>query len=186
MFFVDDDTLPIGGFNSFFNCEASVIRETMSAHLESTGAAIKEVFEDYVPDFDEKRNTFHINSGTLRLNVSGDIDKLLRQCVYKFFMSDKVLNVIKDNLTKYKKSVAVGRAWLLEQYFYGVFFHMLDGLEYQTSKQVRLIMASHNNADLETDIISFKKLPAIIHYLPKDKSPLYTIYTRSIDKYYEN
>lgn len=179
---LDDDTFLLQPIDHYFENKNVIFREQLSAMNDNVKTLLSNICGDIVDIRKLAENRNYLNSGQMIYTWESDV---LLDFMNKVFCQD-MLNFINEGIAKYSKSNTFrkvgGFYWIIEQYIYAVFFeHLKTKTEVVNFKND---ICLHTYTKFKNTKI--KKLPCYIHFLPKDKSPLYEIYTLMVDDYLEN
>jgi hypothetical protein len=181
---LDDDTFLLQPIDHYFQNKHVVMREGMSGMSDRVQQLLTNVYGDIVDINKMKEERHYINSG--QMIYTWDDDVLLE------FMNRTFCRVmydfVEEGIKKYAKKSGVssirktgGFYWIIEQYVYAVFFEYLNQRSEVKRFNSDMILWTYNSFKFD----SIKKLPLYIHFLPKDKTPLYTDYVKMLDSYLE-
>lgn len=175
---LDDDVLYLKPVDEAFQNDFMIKKEMLSRVSGSLASVFRKVWPDRVDDI----NTNLLNSGTIIYTY--DESNGLIEDADSFFSSPEILSELEAG---YEKRLNVhrirGRAWILEQYFFG--FHFINikkkhkVVDFRTYVNLVTVYPKENSSK------TIKKLPYIYHFLPMIKEPLYEHYTKLVDAYLE-
>jgi hypothetical protein len=181
---LDDDTFLLQPIDHYFQHKNVITRESLSGMNDRVQRLLTNVYGDIVDINQMKEDRHYINSGQMIYTWDGDV---LLEFMNRTFCQD-MYDFIEEGVKKYSKKSGTssirktgGFYWIIEQYVYAVFFEYL-----KQSNEVNLFkndMVLWAYTSFKFDVI--KKLPLYIHFLPKDKTPLYTDYVKMLDAYLE-
>jgi hypothetical protein len=181
---LDDDTFLLQPIDHYFHNKNVVMREFLSGMNDRVQRLLTNVYGDIVNINQMKEERCYINSGQMIYTWDSDV---LLDFMNRTFCRD-MYDFIEEGVKKYSKKSGTssirktgGYYWIIEQYVYAVFFEYL-----KQSSEVNLFkndMVLWTYTSFKFD--SIKKLPSYIHFLPKDKTPLYTDYVKMLYAYLE-
>jgi len=185
---MDDDVFLLQPIDEYFKKDYVYHNETVLGVMsKGVEKALKPLYSEYV-DITKMREkpVFCLNSGQL---IHKDNDMLMT-FLNKAFHPD-VYNLLIFAVEKYKAKTGFinsnnkrsigGKFWVLEQNIYSIYYKWLSENGYDVAKFGPEVKVKETLLK-PFDISRVKKLPKYIHYLPTDKTPLYEIYAKQIDR----
>lgn len=168
---LDDDTFFLKPVDSFFKHKC-VVKSKSTNRLKTE--PMVDMFHQMFPEVTKKyiRSTKHlINSGHFIMTWKDSYLKAARN----FFASESAAETLMKIHQKHGK-MNRGAYWMLEEYFFGLYLNHTFGKDTKKfASAVRLIKINPLlNSKFAQD--SIRKLPHIIHLLPKDKLQLFSYY----------
>jgi hypothetical protein len=185
---MDDDVFLLQPIDEYFKKDYVYYGETvlgvMSKGIENT---LNALYSEYL-DITKMREkpAFCLNSGQI---IHKDNDMLMT-FLNKAFHPD-VYNLLVFAVEKYKAKAGFinnnnkrnigGKFWILEQNIYSIYYRWLSENGYDVTLFGPEVKVKETLLK-PFDISRIRKLPKYIHYLPTDKTPLYEIYAKQIDR----
>lgn len=184
---IDDDTLFLCPIDYIFEKDDYVVKKEFLSKMTHRRAQIfADIFD--IENFVNQFNKNLINSGTMLYTYKEKHDLL--GDVQKFYNSGDIFAMLYENYCKNimngeSNRTTSGRVWITEQYFYGIHFLKLK-LSGETITDFGQAVALYTTYIKENaKKIKMKKLPNIMHFVPKNKENFYNFFSNYIDDYVE-
>lgn len=172
---LDDDVFFLRPIDDLFNYDYVIKEEHMSRPKGNFLIALREIYPDRA---DALKNNL-LNSGTIiytyrnDLKLYEDISLFYNPLFLKFFENVESQRISKERVK--------GRAWILEQYAYGLHFMKVKEKYTVNSFKEKVRLITTNPSDKYPK--SINKLPNIMHFLPIDKDSCMSYYSKLVDDY---
>jgi len=187
---MDDDVFLLQPIDEYFKKDYVYYNESaLGVMSKGVEKVLEPLFREFV-DITKMREKpwFTLNSGQI---IHKDNDMLMT--FLNRALHPNVYNLLVEATEKYKaksefinnkqnKRVIGGKFWIIEQNIYAIYYRWLSENGYDVTT-FGTDMKVHSGVLKDTfDISRTRKLPKYFHYLPTDKTPLYTVYAKQIDR----
>lgn len=176
---LDDDVLFLKPITQFYEeNDYARKKDSLSKLCVKSRQALQLTYPDFdILQFEKARDK--VNSGSIIYTWKDEHDLL--GWVKKFFSSEPIDKLIR--IKKYEWAAGLSRAlwgstWLLEQYSYGMFMHHMGMDKY--AHFGNLVNTGISKASPK--ISPLQVIHNIVHFLPRDKMPLYEFYLARLNK----
>ena len=187
---MDDDVFLLQPIDEYFKKDYVYFNESaLGVMSKGVEKVLEPLFREYV-DITKMREKpwFTLNSGQI---IHKDNDMLMT--FLNRALHPNVYNLLVEATEKYKaktefinnkqnKRVIGGKFWIIEQNIYAIYYRWLSENGYDVTKFGNDIKVHSGVMKDNFDISRTRKLPKYFHYLPTDKTPLYTVYAKQIDR----